>query len=63
MILIGDGDAGHDVIQKDLQGSGEVGLVLQVTGLGGDDWVLVSPSTSNRTENIEIMFTENEAYY
>ena len=25
------GDVGHDVVQKDLQGSGEVSLILQVT--------------------------------
>ena len=36
MILLKDDDAGHDVVQKDLQGSGEVGLILQVTGSGGD---------------------------
>ena len=33
-----DDDAGHDVVQKVQQGSGEVGLVLQVTGSGGDGW-------------------------
>ena len=31
-----DEDAGHDVLQKVQQGSGEVGLILQVTGSGGD---------------------------
>ena len=33
-----DDDAGHDVVQKVQQGSGEVGLILQVTGSGGDGW-------------------------
>ena len=28
------------VVQKDLQDSGEVGLILQVTGSGGDGWGL-----------------------
>ena len=29
-----DDDAGHDVVQKVQEGSGEVGLILQVTGSG-----------------------------
>ena len=33
-----DDDAGHDVVQKVQEGSGEVGLILQVTGSGGDGW-------------------------
>ena len=33
-----DDDAGHDVVQKVQDGSGEVGLILQVTGSGGDGW-------------------------
>ena len=36
-------DVGHGVVQKDLQGSGEPGFILQVTGAGGDglwlEWV------------------------
>ena len=36
MILLRDDGAGHEVVQKDLQVSGEVDLVLQVTGSGGD---------------------------
>ena len=40
MILLRDDGAGHEVVQKDLQGSGEVGLILQVTGSGGDGWEL-----------------------
>ena len=31
-----DDDAGHYVVQKVQEGSGEVGLILQVTGSGGD---------------------------
>ena len=33
-------DAGHDEVQKVQEGSGEVGLILQVTGSGGDGWGL-----------------------
>ena len=33
-----DDDAGHDVVQNVQEGSGEVGLILQVTGSGGDGW-------------------------
>ena len=40
MILLRDGDVGHGVVQKDLQGSGEVGFILQVAGSGGDGFGL-----------------------
>ena len=40
MILQRNDVAAHEVVQKDLQGSGEVGLILQVTGSGGDGWEL-----------------------
>ena len=40
MILLRHGDVGHDEVYKDLQGSGEVGLLLQVTESGGDGWGL-----------------------
>ena len=36
MILLKDDGAGQEVVQKDLQGSGEVDLILQVTWSGGD---------------------------
>ena len=43
MILLRDGDVGNDVVQKDLQGSVEVGLILKVADSGGDgsglEWV------------------------
>ena len=38
MILQRDDGAGHEVVQKDLQGSGEVCLIQQVNGSGGDGW-------------------------
>ena len=37
MTPLRDEDVGHGVVQKDLQGSGEVGFILQVTATGGDD--------------------------
>ena len=50
MILQRDDGAGHEVVQKDLQGSGEVGLILQGTGSGRDCWELRgSTSNSSRT--------------
>ena len=49
MILLRE--AGHKVVQKDLQGSGEVGLIIQVTGSGGEGG---SPNNSRRTHIVPI---------
>ena len=36
MTPLRDDDVGHGVVQKDLQGSVEVGLILKVAESGGD---------------------------
>ena len=47
MILLRDDGTGHEVVQMDLQGFGEVGLVLQVTRSGGDCRPLAIPLRVN----------------